>query len=259
MTREHDQAAGDGFGHEQIADLIDLLQGSDTCEVKLTIPDSAIGSTSRSLGFDVLDAEIREVVFFDTPNLDLHERGVILRARRKKKGRGDAVFKMRPVTPSGLPTETRRSKNVGVEVDIMPGRFVASASMKADSSAAAIRKVILGHDEAETLFSKGQRAAFNEFAPEGIGINDLAMMGPITIFKLESLPAGFENEVVAEIWAYPDGSRNFELSTKCLPHEAFEVSTQWRSNLKKHGVELEGEQQTKTSVALEYFSGLLKE
>ena len=60
------------------------------------------------------------------------------------------------------------------------------------------------------------------------------------------------------MWLYPDGSRILELSTKCKPKEAFQVSAEARGFLTRHGVDLGGEQQTKTKTAMEYFAGLLK-
>jgi hypothetical protein len=62
---------------------------------------------------------------------------------------------------------------------------------------------------------------------------------------------------VAEVWAYPDGTRILELSTKCEPHEAFDVAAEAREYLGSHGVELHDEQETKTRTALEFFSGHL--
>ena len=49
-----------------------------------------------------------------------------------------------------------------------------------------------------------------------------------------------------------------ELSTKCAPSEAFQVAAETRVFLTKKGVELTGEQQTKTKKALEYFSERLR-
>ena len=63
--------------------------------------------------------------------------------------------------------------------------------------------------------------------------------------------------MVAEPWLYPSGDRIFELSTKCLPTEAFQVATETRVYLGGHGIDLSGEQQTKTRTALEFFSGEL--
>jgi hypothetical protein len=63
---------------------------------------------------------------------------------------------------------------------------------------------------------------------------------------------------VAELWLYPDGSRILELSTKCAPTEAFDVAAETRAFLAKQGVDLSGEQQTKTRTALSFFSRNLK-
>ena len=44
-----------------------LVASADTVELKLTVPESNQRSAVRSLGMDPLDAEIRQVFFFDTP------------------------------------------------------------------------------------------------------------------------------------------------------------------------------------------------
>jgi hypothetical protein len=56
------------------------------------------------------------------------------------------------------------------------------------------------------------------------------------------------------MWLYPDDSRILELSTKCMPQEAFQVAAQGRAYLTAKGIDLDGEQQTKTRRALEYFT-----
>ena len=43
-------------------------------------------------------------------------------------------------------------------------------------------------------------------------------------------------------------------STKCLPPEAFDVAAQTKSYLMSHGIDLAGQQQTKTKAALNYFA-----
>jgi hypothetical protein len=50
-----------------------------------------------------------------------------------------------------------------------------------------------------------------------------------------------------------------ELSTKCLPNEAFQVAAETRAFLAAKGVDLGGEQETKTKKALEFFSKRLEE
>jgi hypothetical protein len=64
----------------QLAEMMSLLRGSDTVELKLTVPDSEQRAAIRGLGLDPLDAQIRQVVFFDTPDLALDRAGVVVRA-----------------------------------------------------------------------------------------------------------------------------------------------------------------------------------
>ena len=101
-------------------------------------------STVAALGMDPLNAQIRQVVFFDTPGLDLDKHGVVLRARRIQGRAGDSVVKLRPVDPAMLSPEQRRAPGFGVEVDAMPGGFVCSASMKAEQPDEKVRQVMAG-------------------------------------------------------------------------------------------------------------------
>ncbi len=49
-----------------------------------------------------------------------------------------------------------------------------------------------------------------------------------------------------------------ELSTKCEPSEAFQVSAETRAFLTTRGIDLSGEQETKTKKALDYFAKQLQ-
>jgi hypothetical protein len=104
------------------------------------------------------------------------------------------------------------------------------------------------------LFSKEQRAFFAEHAPEGVGFDDLSILGPIFVLKLKFSPEGLDRKLVAELWMYPDNSRVLEFSTKCAPEEAFQVSAEARAFLTKRDVSLGGEQEAKTNKALQFFS-----
>jgi hypothetical protein len=238
--------------------LLALLRGADSTELKLTVPDSEQRSAVAALGMDPLDAQIRQVYFFDTPDLALNKHGLVVRARRVQQRTDDSVVKLRPVIPDNLPASLRKSKDLVVEVDAMPGGYVCSASMKGAPAADGVKAVAAGDRRIHKLFSKQQQAFFSTHAPEGIGLDDLAILGPINLLKLKFSPRGYGRRLVAELWLYPDGSRILELSTKCAPAEAFDVAAETRAFLAKQGVDLSGEQQTKTSTALEFFSRNLK-
>jgi hypothetical protein len=238
--------------------LLALLEQVESVELKLTVPEDQQRSTIAALGLDPLDAQIRQVFFLDTPDLALDRQGVVVRARRVQRSDADAVVKLRPVVPSELPQRLRRSPGFGVEVDAMPGAFVCSASMSGTVDSAAVRRSMAGERPIGKLFSKAQRAFYEEHAPREVALDDLTVLGPIFVLKAKSVPKGLGRKLVAEMWLYPDNTWIFELSTKCAPSEAFQVAAQARAFLAEKGVELGGEQQTKTRKALEFFSSRLR-
>jgi hypothetical protein len=144
-----------------------------------------------------------------------------------------------------------------VEVDAMPGGYVCSAALKGKVGPTHVLDAVAGDRPLRKLFSKEQRAFYAEHAPAGIELDDLAVLGPVFILKLKFSPAGYGRKLVAELWLYPDGSRILELSTRCAPSEMFDVALESRAYLAKRGLNLSGEQQTKTKTALEFFSGQL--
>jgi len=166
----------------------------------------------------------------------------------------DSVVKLRPVVPSEMPAKLRALPGFGVEVDAMPGGFVCSARLKESLRPGKVREVVRGGKPIRSLFTKQQRAFLAQHAPEGVGIEDLAVLGPILVLKLKFSPRDYGRRLVTELWNYPDGSRILELSTKCAPTEAFEVAAKTRVFLAQRGIDLAGEQQTKTKTALEFFS-----
>jgi hypothetical protein len=243
---------------DDLEQMVDLASGADSIELKLTVPDSHHRSAIVGLGLDPLDGQIRLVTFFDTPDLALNRHGLVVRARRVQGRADDSVIKLRPVRPSDIPAQLRKSPNMVVELDAMPGGYVCSATLKERLGTTDVRRVLRGERPISKLFSKNQRAFFKAHVPEGIELDGLSMLGPIFVVKLAFVPKKFGRKLVAEGWLYPDGSRILELSTKCAPAEMFQVALEARAYLARHGVDLSGEQQTKTRTALEYFSGHLE-
>lgn len=242
---------------EQIAEVMPLIKGSDSVELKLTVPDTDHTSAVAALGMDVLQAQIRQVVFFDTPDLALNNQGVVLRARRVQGKSGDSVVKLRPIDPAEVSGKTRKSPSFGIEVDAMPGGFVCSGSMKSAWDDALLKSTMSGDRPVSKVFSKEQREFFTAHAPEDLSIDDLSRLGPINVLKLKFTHPDFSRRMVAELWFYPDGSRLLELSTKCAPTEAFQATVETKTFLAGRGIDLAGKQATKTKTALEYFAGLL--
>jgi hypothetical protein len=243
---------------EDLEAMLALSSGADSIELKLTVPEQGHRSAIEALGLDPLDAQIRLVCFFDSPDLRLNRQGVIVRARRVQGREDDSVVKLRPVVPDELPAQLRAAPEMVVELDAMPGGYVCSASMKARlKGAAGVKKRLRGKRATSKLFTKPQRRFYEQHAPADLALDDLEVLGPIFVLKLNSTPAGFGRKLCTEMWLYPDGSRILELSTKCAPSEMFQVAAEARGFLGGSGIDLSGRQQTKTKTALQQFSKAL--
>jgi hypothetical protein len=241
---------------DKLVELLGLLKGADSVELKLTVDAGAQRAALGAMGLDPLDAQIRMVHFFDTPDLACEQAGVVVRARRTQGKPDDTVVKLRPVVPDTLPARLRDLPEFVVEVDAMESGFVCSGSMKGLAKRPC-GPAIAGGTPLRKLYTKEQRAFFADHAPEGIGLDDLRLLGPIFVLKLKGMASGFPRKLVGEMWLYPDGSRILELSTKCAPSEAFQVAAEARAYFAGVGIGLDGDQQTKTKKALEFFAAEL--
>ena len=134
----------------------------------------------------------------------------------------------------------------------MPGGYVCSGTLKGFPKTS-VRDAAEGAKSLHKLLSKEQRAYFSEHAPDGVGLDDLVLLGPIFVLKLKGTPVDFGRKMVVELWLYPDGARILELSTKCAPPEAFQVAAEARAFLSGCGIERASGQPTKTRKALAYF------
>jgi len=244
---------------EKLSELMVLLKEVDGVEFKLTVPENERFSSAARLGMDPLDAQIRQIYFFDTPDLRLKDKGVVVRARRVQGEADDSVVKLRPVVPDRLPDELRESRDFKIEVDAMPDGFVCSASIKETFGSKDIPAVVARNKGLQSLFSKGQRDFYTAYAPSGLALNDLSILGPILVLKYRFTPEGFSRQLDGEMWLFPDGTLFLELSTRCPPPEIFFAAAETRAFLTQLGIDLGAEQQTKTSKALELFAALLRE
>jgi hypothetical protein len=123
-------AAAPLLAQQQLVELLELVNEVDSVELKLSVDARQQRSAVEALGLDPLDAQIRLVHFFDTPDLTLEHAGVVVRARRVQGKSDDTVIKLRPVRPPDLPKRLRRHPDFVVEVDAMTTGFVCSGSFK---------------------------------------------------------------------------------------------------------------------------------
>ena len=166
------------LSREQMDEVFKLIRGASSVELKLSVPLTGQRATIKSIGLDPVEAQPRQAFFFDTPDLALNQAGVVVRARRIQGGDGDTVIKLRPVDPSTIDPDLRRSDAFKLEVDAMPGGFVCSASFKGVCSGQDVLDASSGEMPLRKLFSKEQRAFYDEHAPVGLTMDQLVLLGP---------------------------------------------------------------------------------
>ena len=257
ITRRKSAKSAPVISPEQVAEVLKLVKKANSVELKLSVPLTEHRATIKGLGLDPVEAQPRQVFFYDTPDLALNQAGLVVRARRIQGGSGDTVIKLRPVDPATIDAELRRSAAFKIEVDVMPGGFVCSASFKGACSNRDVLDVATGKQTLKTLFSKEQRAFYDEHAPAGIALNSLVTLGPTFVLKSRHQPKDFDHRIVVEMWFYPDGSRILEISTKSLPDAVFQVAAEFKAHLTDCGIAIEAAQETKTRAALDYFRARL--
>jgi len=239
---------------EQIGQVLELLKGgANSVELKLSVPLTSHRATIKAIGLDPVEAQPRQAFFFDTPDLALNRAGLVVRVRRTQGGTADTVIKLRPVDPNTIDPELRRSASFKTEVDVMPGGFVCSGSLKGVCTGKEALDATSGVTPLSSVFSREQRAFYKAHAPAGISLDALTVLGPTFLLKAKHQPKDFDRRIVVEMWLYPDGQRILEISTKALPAEAFQVGATFKAYLGKLGVSLGAKQETKTRTALDFF------
>jgi exopolyphosphatase/guanosine-5'-triphosphate,3'-diphosphate pyrophosphatase len=246
------------YTDEELAKIMKLIKGAGSIEIKVVVPVPTHRAVIESIGLDPVEAQPRQAYFFDTTNFDLNKAGVIVRARRIQGGRADTVIKLRPVDPSTVDRNLRRSESFKVELDAMPGGFVCSASLKGRCTGQEVLDVTAGRAPLKSLFSREQRDFYARHAPPHVTMESLVTLGPTYLLKAKHNPKNLNRGIVVEMWLYPDGSRVLEISTKCLPEEAFQAGVEFRAYLANCGIPLLASDQTKTKAAMEYFKAKLE-
>ena len=173
---------------DDLLHLLKLVEEADSIELKLTLPARLSRTAGAALGFDPLNAQIRQIFFFDTPDLAL-DAAAWSCGPAGSRASSDSVVKLRPVVPAELDPELFASRRAsGSRSTPMPGGYVCSGSMKGKLPADAVLKSVSGDRPLRKLFSKEQRAFFAAHAPEGLTLDDLSVLGPIFVLKLKAVP-----------------------------------------------------------------------
>ena len=240
----------------KLQEVLALTSHADSVELKLTVPDSDRSATVTGLGMDPLEAQIRQVFFFDTPDLRLNKRGVVVRARRVQ-GRGDdSVVKLRPIVPErAAPQRPQRQDHGGrgrrharrlCLLGLVQGRHRPRRRRQAG------RGRRPGHPQAVLQAAAGLLRGPRPRRPgNGRPVGPGADQRP----QAQVHPQGLRPADGGRAVAVPRrGADPGAVDQVRRPARRLQVAAEARVFLADRGVDLYGEQQTKTKTALEYFA-----
>ena len=239
---------------EELGELIGLMSGSDSVELKVTLPASEHRGAIAALGLDPLDAQIRQVFFFDTPDLALYKS----RRRRsrapgpgpeRRLGREAAAGRARRAA-GGRPAvgehERRGRRDAGrlrlLRVDEGQGPERGRARGRP------------GHPPGEQGVLEGAarllrraRAGGPRAEPAQHPRPDLRPQGDD---RAAQVPAQDRRRGLAA----PGRPAHPRAVDEVRPNEAFQVAVETRSYLEGLGLDLAADPQTKTKASLDFFS-----
>jgi len=208
-----------------------------------------------------------EIYFYDTPQMELYNRGVILRSRavtlQVRKGalwlpRGgdrasDVTVKLRPIKPSVLDPYWRSCHGFKVELDWGHNNRVVSASYTTAQCRKNIRQVNRSEAPVMSLFSINQLNYLSQYTVALPALDTVRSFGPIYARCWKTKDPAFPYRITVEQWCRPDGKILLEVSIKAPPTEMLTAWENFNDYLDLFCPDAMRGQETKTQFALQYF------
>ena len=243
---------GPVLGAEESKELHELFNAADSVELKLTVPEASQRSAVAALGIDPLDAQIRQVFFLDTP--DLSSTRAVWSPGQAESGSRRLGREAASGGPAELPEPFRHRGH--------------SVSRSMCCLAATCARLVQGRatrwiDVGEAV--SGKRAAAQVVHEEPTGALRRArarrhrarrppVLGPINVLKLKFSPADFERNWSRSSGSTPTGGGSWSSRPSARRPRGSRLPPRPRPSSATAGIDITGEQQTKTSTALKFFS-----
>jgi len=192
-----------------------------------------------------------QVTFYDTPALELHQAGLILRSRKFKGSGDDVTVKLRPLARAEVAASWFALDGFKCEEDRTGTVSMESCSFSVDRSARDLDDVARGKRGIESLFSRQQRDFIRAYASITPDWSRLKVLGPIAAKEWDFSVPELDVALSAELWTLPDGSELLEFSTKVPRSLADATAAAFEAALASRGLDPTDSPKSKTLSALE--------
>jgi hypothetical protein len=244
--------------HTQAGSFSDLDPAIQKLEFKVTVLPAEERNVQAELRRTGVSPARRKVYFYDTPELALFAKNLVLRARVTDGDDDDSTVKLRPLALPNIPASWRAPEGVRIELDVVGARQVPSAKLDGEPDRGEIEQVEQGALQLSKLFTKAQEALVAEALPSGTSLNDLAVLGPVDARKWDLPPETFAHKLSVEEWSLPDGTHFVELSFKVTPDEAVAAERAFHALLDRLKIGHDGDPKPKTPRVLEILAERLR-
>jgi hypothetical protein len=223
------------------------LHASDTCgeEVKLLLSPAQVQTAVTSL--NGAKQKHTHIYFYDTPQLDLLAKGLILRIRQG--AHDDLTVKLRPASEQQFSARASGKEGFKCEGEVIDGVERPSYSVQSEYVAASAPKT--GNELVSSL-TKGQRQLLKS---SGIVV-DWAHVGRIMDIQSTSWtvpPQDPFGKLSLELWEWPNG-KSLEISTKVSADAGHNAYVELKNVANRNHLELSSDQRSKTATALQSIS-----
>ena len=227
-------------------------------EFKITVLSGEEAEVQALLQKEGGQPQRRKVYFYDTKDLALYGKDLVLRARVTQGDDDDSTVKLRPVDLGDDEASWRQIDGIRIELDVVGDKQVPSAKLDGEPDRGEVEEVEAKQRPVGSLFSGKQEQLIADYAPDGITLNELEVLGPVDARKWDlDDPDGFPHTLSVEEWSLPDATRFIELSFKVSADEATDAQTAFRALLISLEVDVAGDQTPKTPRVLKYFADRL--
>jgi len=197
-------------------------------EVKLALMSEDTAKAIAVLGLSDPPREERRIHFFDTGNLALFDRGLILRVRQTVAGgdSDDATLKVRGTAAPDAASRFLATAEDGAkfEGDQNVGREEApSFSITTQPGGAAIAAVVTDVGKLESALNEAGKTLLHKIGGAEADPGIVKCFGPIRSRIWKFQPDGFAGKITAELWDVA-GAQLLEISDKALRIEALALA-----------------------------------
>lgn len=231
-------------------------ESKQTTEVKIEIQNRAIEKAKEKLGLSDKMSQSGQVFFLDTPDLQFHSRGMIIRIRLwDTLLKGEVTVKNRPAVLSKIPADIRSSPNFKFEPDFTNEVLVPSATFTKEKDKGELISLLMQiaagtpiDELLNKLLSKKQKQMVDLKIPPSLWSK--ARVTPTVRFVLWPNVSLDKNQWKVELWTNVKDQRIMEVSRRVSANQAPQAVRDCKKQLAALQIKTARHSRLKTEFAL---------